>query len=82
MKNTLAEVFALQRFFQPQVLRDAGLNWFDDWAGTFGKTQAKVEMSAGGLYKMVSRFRLGERRDSVEHDQEPSAGEASPTADA
>jgi len=54
--NTLAEMFTLQRYLQPQALEERGLHEFDAWAATFGDTRTELELQPSGLYKPVTRF--------------------------
>lgn len=55
--NSMAEMWTMQRYFQPQYLRDHGLQHFDAWAQTFGEVQPTLEMSADGSgLKIVNRF--------------------------
>jgi N12 class adenine-specific DNA methylase len=54
--NTMAELYNLQRYLQPEELKERGLNSFDAWANTFGDVQTKMEFTVGGEYKAVSRF--------------------------
>lgn len=54
--NTMGELYTLQRFFQNDALRAAGVESFDDWAGTFGRVVTDQEATLMGTYQMVSRF--------------------------
>lgn len=54
--NTMAELFTVQRYMQPEQLADRGLNHFDAWAGAFGDTVTNTEQDATGGYKQVTRF--------------------------
>lgn len=57
ISNTIAEVFTLQRYFQYDELKKAGLHHFDAWARTFGNIQSSFELDETGVnYKLVSRF--------------------------
>jgi N12 class adenine-specific DNA methylase len=54
--NTMAELYTLSRYMQPQVLAERGLEKFDAWAGAFGESVSELEQDAAGNYKPVSRF--------------------------
>jgi len=54
--NTMGELYNVQRFLQDDELRERGLNTFDAWAKTFGDTETKMERTASGEYKAVTRF--------------------------
>ena len=55
--NKLAEAYVMQRFVQPEVLKDAGIKSFDHWANSFGKVRTRPEMTASGSgYEMRSTF--------------------------
>ena len=54
--NTLAEMFTLQRYMQPDALGERGLHEFDAWAATFGDSCTELELQPSGTYKPVTRF--------------------------
>jgi hypothetical protein len=54
--NSLAELFTLQRFIQPDALEERGIQEFDAWAANFGETKTELELQPSGLYKPVTRF--------------------------
>jgi N12 class adenine-specific DNA methylase len=54
--NSLAELFTLQRFIQPDALYERGIQEFDAWAANFGETRTELELQPSGLYKPVTRF--------------------------
>ena len=54
--NTLGEMFTIQRFFQPDMLAERGIQEFDAWAAAFGETTTDLELQPSGLYKPVTRF--------------------------
>ena len=54
--NTMAELFSLSRYIQPQALADRGVSSFDAWAATFGMTETALEQDPAGGYKQVTRF--------------------------
>lgn len=55
--NTMAELYNMQKYLQPQELKDRGIAAFDAWANTFGEIQTKTESTASGERRPVSRFR-------------------------
>ena len=54
--NSLAELFTLQRFVQPDAFMERGIQQFDAWAANFGETRTELELQPSGLYKPVTRF--------------------------
>jgi N12 class adenine-specific DNA methylase len=54
--NTMAELFSVQRYLQPQELAARALGQFDAWAGAFGETVTQLEQDPAGGYKPVTRF--------------------------
>lgn len=54
--NTMAELYSLQRYQQPQELAARGLSAFDAWAGAFGETVTALEQDPAGGYKPQTRF--------------------------
>lgn len=54
--NTMAELYTLQRYLQPEELKERGLDKFDNWAAAFGEVVTKQEPTVTGEYKQVSRF--------------------------
>ena len=56
VSNSMAELYTMQRFLQPQALRETGLSKFDAWASTFGETVTAPEITPAGGYKVKTRF--------------------------
>jgi N12 class adenine-specific DNA methylase len=57
ISNTMAEMFTMQRYLQMDTLRQASLQHFDSWAGTFGETVTSMELAPDGSgYRLQSRF--------------------------
>ena len=48
----------MQRYLRPDLLADAGVEHFDQWAATFGQTITEIEMAptGGGSYRLATRF--------------------------
>ena len=54
--NTMAELYNLQKYLQPEELRERGLYSFDAWAATFGETVSELEPAITGGYKTETRM--------------------------
>jgi N12 class adenine-specific DNA methylase len=54
--NTMAELYTVSRYMQPQELAERGLSHFDAWAAAFGDMATELEQDAAGGYKPVTRF--------------------------
>ena len=55
--NSVAELWTMQSYLQPDVLADLGLGPFDSWAATFGRTVTALELAPDGAsYRMQTRF--------------------------
>lgn len=47
----------MQRYLRPDLLQNAGLQTFDDWASTFGEVVSQLELKpAGDGFRMKNRF--------------------------
>ncbi|HZZ77125.1 MAG TPA: DEAD/DEAH box helicase family protein [Gemmataceae bacterium] len=57
ISNSLVEMYTLQRFLDPDGLRDRGIDHFDAWAATFGEVVEQMEISPDGkTLKPRARF--------------------------
>ena len=56
VSNSMAELYTMQRYLQPQTLKQTGLERFDAWASTFGETVTAPEITPAGGYKVKTRF--------------------------
>ncbi|WP_228745444.1 DUF6075 family protein [Paenibacillus sp. S150] len=57
VSNSMSEMYVMQRFLQPHLLQKLGLNFFDNWAATFGEVVSSLEIiPEGSGYRMKSRF--------------------------
>ena len=57
ISNSIAEMHVMQRYLQPSVLANHGLNHFDAWAATFGDSVTSLELSPDGNgFRMKTRF--------------------------
>lgn len=54
--NSMAELYIMQRFMQPDALRERGLHHFDNWADTYGETTNNFEFKLNGDVKPTVRF--------------------------
>lgn len=55
--NSVAEMFTMQRYLQPETLQQKGIAHFDSWAGTFGETVTAMELAPDGAgYRVNTRF--------------------------
>jgi N12 class adenine-specific DNA methylase len=55
--NSLAEMYVMQAYLQPEVLARAGVSHFDAWAANFGRTVTALELAPDGAsYRLNSRF--------------------------
>ena len=57
VSNSMVELYVMQRYLRPDLLQEAGVSYFDDWASTFGEVVSSLEMKpAGDGYRMKNRF--------------------------
>lgn len=57
LSNTMAELYATQRYLQKDLLERMDLDTFDQWASTFGETVTSVELAPEGTgYRARTRF--------------------------
>ncbi len=57
ISNTMVEMYTMQRFLDPEGLRQRGIEHFDSWAATFGEVVESMEISPDGAsLKPRSRF--------------------------
>jgi N12 class adenine-specific DNA methylase len=54
--NTVAELHIWQKFFQREKLEQRGIANFDAWMHQFARTVTKLERTATGAYKQVTRL--------------------------
>ena len=55
--NSLAEMYVMQAYLQPEALARAGVSHFDAWAANFGRTVTALELAPDGTsYRLTSRF--------------------------
>lgn len=57
ISNTVAEIYTIQRYLQPELLKQLGLSHFDAWAQMFGDTVTELELKVDGSgWRQHSRF--------------------------
>ena len=56
--NSVTEMYVMQRYLRPDLLRSAGIQDFNTWAATFGQVVEEMELSVAGgdRFKLKSRF--------------------------
>lgn len=55
--NSIAEMWVMQHYLQPQTLRRYGMELFDAWAANFGEAVQAMELSPdGSSYRVHTRF--------------------------
>ena len=48
ISNTMVELYTMQRYLDPEGLRERGIDHFDGWAATFGEVVDTMEISPDG----------------------------------
>lgn len=57
ISNSIVELYTIQKYIQPQTLKEKRIHSFDAWASTFGEVSSAWELDSSGInYKIVSRF--------------------------
>ena len=57
ISNTVAEIYTVQRYLQPDLLQKLGLSHFDAWAQMFGDTITELELKVDGSgWRQHTRF--------------------------
>lgn len=54
--NSLTECYVMQAYLRPDVLADAGVECFDQWAATFTQTVTEIEVAPTGGYRLKVRI--------------------------
>lgn len=55
--NSIAEIYTMQRYLQPQVLKQYGVDNFDNWYAMFAQAVPTIERQPDESYKEVMRLR-------------------------
>ena len=56
VSNSMTELFVMTRYLRPDLLEQAGISRFDEWAATFGNVTTQLEQTAYDTYKLKTRF--------------------------
>ena len=56
VSNSMTELYIMTRYLRPDLLRQAGISRFDDWASVFGNVTTALEQTAYDTYKLKTRF--------------------------
>ena len=57
ISNSMGELYAMQKYLQPNRLREMGLTHFDEWASTFGEVVNSFEIAPDGSgFRTKARF--------------------------
>lgn len=57
IRNTVTQTYAMQRFLRPDLLTEAGIHSFDQWAATFGEVVEEMELKPEGTgFRSTTRF--------------------------
>ena len=56
VSNSMTELYVMTRYLRPDLLKDAGVERFDDWAATFGKVVTKNSQTSAGTLKLKTSF--------------------------
>ncbi len=56
ISNTMAELYNMQRYLQPEALESRGIKNFDAWVDVFADTDSKFEHKANGDFQPVTRL--------------------------
>lgn len=57
VSNSIAEMYTMQSYLQKSVLREKGLQFFDNWAANFGQIKSMLEIAPDGKsFRMRDKF--------------------------
>lgn len=56
LSNTMAEAWIMIKFLRPDILKEIGIEHFDQFAKTFGQIIPSLEQTGGGTFKIQNRF--------------------------
>uniref|UniRef100_UPI0039841676 SNF2-related protein n=1 Tax=Enterococcus faecalis TaxID=1351 RepID=UPI0039841676 len=57
VSNSMSELYTMQKYLQPDILKQYGVYHFDAWASTFGEIVSSLEITPEGTgYQMKNRF--------------------------
>lgn len=56
ISNTMAEAWTMLKYVRPDILEHLGIQYFDQFAKTFGQVIPSLEQTGGGTFKVQNRF--------------------------
>lgn len=56
VSNTIAELWVMMHYLQPEALAQMGVDRFDAWANMFGQVRQSIEQTTTGAWRPVKRF--------------------------
>lgn len=56
VSNSMTELYVMTRYLRPDLLKQTGVERFDDWAATFGSVVTKNQQAADGTLKLRTSF--------------------------
>lgn len=56
ISNTMAEAWTMIKYLRPDILEHLGIQYFDQFAKTFGQVVPSLEQTGGGTFKVQNRF--------------------------
>jgi N12 class adenine-specific DNA methylase len=56
ISNSIAELYTIQRYLSPDLLKELDIAAFDSWAATFASVETGYEITVDGGYKAKDRF--------------------------
>ena len=58
LANSMTEMYVMTRYLAPELLTEAGITTFDQWAATFGEVVTSLELPVAGgtTFKVKDRF--------------------------
>ena len=58
ISNSMSELYTMMRYLQADMLKDCGINHFDEWAADFGevKTDYELKPESDSKYQLKTRF--------------------------
>lgn len=57
VSNSMTELYTMQRYLQPEALKNSGLGFFDSWAANFGQQETDMEINPEGQgFRERTRF--------------------------
>ena len=56
LRNTMANLYVMQKFLQPEMLEARGIHCFDAWASLFGRLRTGAEVTTDGGIARKTRF--------------------------